>query len=77
MLNNAIVLIDRIQIEVGENGLALRGADTKAAQQMFWPIKLTTTVGGLLSLWRGCDSLFVSEAVAIQIGVVFGSILTL
>lgn len=79
VINNAIVLIDRIQIEIDENGLAPGAAVIEAAQQRFRPIILTTatTVGGLLPLWLGGDPLFVSMAVAILFGLIFATVLTL
>ena len=79
VINNAIVLIDRIRIEIEENGLEPAQAVIEAAQRRLRPILLTTatTAGGLLPLWFGGDPLFVSMAVAILFGLVFATILTL
>ena len=79
VINNAIVLIDRIRIEIDENGLDPPQAVLEAAQRRLRPIVLTTatTVGGLLPLWFGGDPLFVSMAVAILFGLVFATVLTL
>ena len=79
VINNAIVLIDRIRIEIDENGLAPGPAVLEAAQRRIRPIVLTTatTAGGLLPLWFGGDPLFVSMAVAILFGLVFATVLTL
>ncbi|MDE0082482.1 MAG: efflux RND transporter permease subunit [Gammaproteobacteria bacterium] len=79
VINNAIVLIDRIRIEIDENGLEPGPAVLEAAQRRLRPIVLTTatTVGGLLPLWFGGDPLFVSMAVAILFGLVFATLLTL
>lgn len=79
VINNAIVLIDRIRIEIDENGLEPSQAVVEAAQRRLRPIVLTTatTVGGLLPLWFGGDPLFVSMAVAILFGLVFATVLTL
>jgi len=79
VINNAIVLIDRIRIEIDENGLEPRSAVLQAAQARFRPIILTTatTVGGLLPLWFGGDPLFVSMAIAILFGLIFATVLTL
>lgn len=79
VINNAIVLIDRIGIEIGENGLDPPRAILEAAQRRLRPILLTTatTAGGLLPLWFGGDPLFVSMAVAILFGLVFATVLTL
>ncbi len=79
VINNAIVLIDRIRIEMEENGLEAGSAVLQAAQTRFRPIMLTTatTVGGLLPLWFGGDPLFVSMAIAILFGLIFATVLTL
>jgi len=79
VINNAIVLLDRIRIEIEENGLEPAQAVLEAAQRRLRPIVLTTatTAGGLLPLWLGGDPLFVSMAVAILFGLVFATFLTL
>ncbi len=79
VINNAIVLLDRIRIEIEENGLDPARAVLEAAQRRLRPIVLTTatTAGGLLPLWLGGDPLFVSMAVAILFGLVFATFLTL
>ena len=79
VINNAIVLLDRIRIEIEDNGLAPPRAVLEAAQRRLRPIVLTTatTAGGLLPLWFGGDPLFVSMAVAILFGLVFATFLTL
>lgn len=79
VINNAIVLIDRIRIEIDDNGLDPGPAVLEAAQRRLRPIILTTatTAGGLLPLWFGGDPLFVSMAVAILFGLVFATVLTL
>ena len=79
VINNAIVLIDRIQIEMIESGLEPYQAVITAAQQRMRPIILTTatTVGGLLPLWIGGDPLFVSMAVAMMFGLLIATFLTL
>ena len=55
VINNAIVLLDRIRIEIDENGLDPASAVIEAAQRRLRPILLTTatTIGGLLPLWIG------------------------
>ena len=52
VINNAIVLIDRIGIEITQNGLEPAQAIVEAAQRRFRPILLTTatTIAGLLPL---------------------------
>ena len=79
VINNAIVLIDRIQIEMDENGHPPARAVIEAGQRRLRPILLTTatTIGGLLPLWLGGDPLFVSMAVAILFGLLFATALTL
>ncbi|WP_420438760.1 efflux RND transporter permease subunit [Candidatus Palauibacter sp.] len=79
VINNAIVLIDRIRIEIDENGMEAGPAVLEAAQRRLRPIILTTatTAGGLLPLWFGGDPLFVSMAVAILFGLIFATVLTL
>jgi multidrug efflux pump subunit AcrB len=79
VINNAIVLIDRIRIEIEENGREPRRAVVEAAQRRLRPILLTTatTVGGLVPLWLGGGPLFEAMAVAIIFGLLFATALTL
>jgi multidrug efflux pump subunit AcrB len=79
IINNAIVLIDRIKIEIEENGLSPAQAVIHAAQQRLRPILLTTatTIGGLLPLWFFGGPLWESMAVAIIFGLLFATVLTL
>lgn len=79
VINNAIVLIDRIKIEIEENGLEPQRAIIEAAQRRLRPILLTTatTVGGLVPLWLGGGALFSAMAVAILFGLLFATVLTL
>jgi multidrug efflux pump subunit AcrB len=79
VINNAIVLIDRIKIEIEENGLEPARAVVEAAQRRLRPILLTTatTVGGLIPLWLGGGPLFEAMAVAIIFGLIFATLLTL
>ncbi|MEJ2756787.1 MAG: efflux RND transporter permease subunit, partial [Gammaproteobacteria bacterium] len=55
VINNAIVLIERIQLEHHDNGVALHEAIIVAAQRRLRPILLTTatTVLGLIPLYWG------------------------
>ena len=78
IINNAIVLIDRIQIEL-EQGKAHGIAVIDAAKQRLRPILLTTatTVGGMLPLWINHDPMFESLAIAVIFGLVFATVLTL
>lgn len=79
VINNAIVLIDRIKIEIEQNGLAPSKAIVEAAQRRFRPILLTTctTIGGMLPLWYGGGPMFEPMAVAIIFGLMFATLLTL
>ncbi len=79
VINNAIVLIDRIKIEIDENGLAPARAVIEAAQRRLRPILLTTmtTIGGMLPLWYGGGPMFEPMAIAIIFGLFFATGLTL
>jgi multidrug efflux pump subunit AcrB len=79
VINNAIVLIDRIRIERVENGLEPQRAVIEAAQRRLRPILLTTatTIGGLIPLYLGGGSLWEPMAIAIMFGLAFATILTL
>ncbi|MEM7569042.1 MAG: efflux RND transporter permease subunit [Pseudomonadota bacterium] len=79
IINNAIVLIDRINIEREQNGRAAADAVIEACQQRLRPILLTTctTVGGMLPLWISHDPMFETMAVAIIFGLLFATLLTL
>ncbi|MEM9399121.1 MAG: efflux RND transporter permease subunit [Verrucomicrobiota bacterium] len=78
IINNAIVLIDRINIEQ-ENGRAPGDAIIEACQQRLRPILLTTTttVGGMLPLWISHDPMFETMAVTVIFGLLFATMLTL
>jgi multidrug efflux pump len=79
VINNAIVLIERIELEIRENGLAPPAAVVEAAQRRLRPILLTTatTIGGLLPLWFGGGPLWEAMAIAIIFGLSFATVLTL
>lgn len=79
IINNAIVLLDRIKIEIEENGRDDQLAIVHACQQRLRPILLTTatTVGGMIPLWTGGNPMFVPMAIAIIFGLMFATILTL
>ena len=76
---SAIVLLDRIGIEIEENGLSEDRAVVEAAQRRFRPILLTTatTVAGLLPLWFGGGPMYEPMAIAIIFGLIFATLLTL
>ncbi len=79
VVNNAIVLLDRIQIEIEERGLTPPHAVIEASQRRLRPILLTTvtTIGGLLPLWLGGGPMWEPMAVAIIFGLLFATVLTL
>jgi len=79
VINNAIVLIDRIEIEIDQNGLEPRRAIIEAAQRRLRPILLTTatTVCGLIPLWVGGGPMWEPMAVSIIFGLLFATVLTL
>ncbi len=79
VINNAIVLLDRIQIEIQENQLPPQKAIMEAAQRRLRPIFLTTatTIGGLIPLYFGGGPMWEPMAVAIIFGLGFATLLTL
>ena len=79
VINNAIVLIDRIQIELDRAGRASIEAIVAAAQQRFRPILLTTctTTLGLIPLYLGGGLMWEPMAVAIMVGLLFATVITL
>ena len=79
VINNAIVLLDRIKIGTEDHGLEPNRAIIEAAQHRLRPILLTTltTVGGLLPLWLGGGPMYEPMAIAIIFGLVFATTLTL
>ncbi len=79
VINNAIVLIDRIQIEIEQNGLPPWRAVLESGKRRLRPILLTTltTVGGLVPLWLGGGPMWEPMAIAIIFGLVFATVLTL
>ncbi len=79
VINNAIVLIDRIQIELDQSGRASIEAIVAAAQQRFRPILLTTctTTLGLIPLYFGGGLMWEPMAVAIMVGLLFATVITL
>jgi multidrug efflux pump subunit AcrB len=78
VINNAIVLIDRIQQEI-EEGKSGQDAIVQAAQKRFRPILLTTitTLCGLLPLAIQGGPLWESMAWTIIGGLLFATVLTL
>lgn len=79
VINNAIVLIDRIELEKTENGLSPYLAICTAAQRRLRPILLTTTttVVGMIPLWMGGGVMWEPMAIAIIFGLLGATVLTL
>ncbi len=79
VINNAIVLIDRIKIEMDDFGRQPFDAIVGAAQQRFRPIILTTftTTLGLIPLYLGGGLMWEPMAIAIMIGLLFATVITL
>ncbi len=79
VINNAIVLLDRIQIEQEEFGRKPYDAVVAAAQQRFRPILLTTftTTLGLIPLYLGGGLMWEPMAVSIMVGLLFATVITL
>ncbi|MBB63594.1 MAG: acriflavine resistance protein B [Waddliaceae bacterium] len=79
VVNNAIVLLDRIEYEQEENGLEPFESIISASQSRLRPILLTTltTIGGLVPLWLSGGPLFEPMAIALIFGLAFSTVLTL
>ncbi|MBB3699527.1 efflux RND transporter permease subunit [Flammeovirga yaeyamensis] len=79
VINNAIVLIERIEVEEKELKKAPLQAVIDACLQRFRPIILATftTVLGLIPLYLGGGAIWEPMAVTIMVGLMFGTIITL
>ncbi|WP_310620448.1 efflux RND transporter permease subunit [Flexibacterium corallicola] len=79
IINNAIVLIDRIDIEMKKDGVEPIEAIVAAAKTRLRPIIMTTvtTIVGLMPLLIAQDRLFYGMATVIAFGLGVGTILTL
>ena len=79
IINNAIVLLDRIAMEIDEFGRSQFDAIMAACQQRFRPILLTTatTVLGMTPLLWGGTAMFKPMAITIIFGLAFATALTL
>ncbi len=79
IINNAIVLLDRIAIELEKYGRSQQDAVIHACQQRLRPILLTTatTVLGMTPLLWGGTTMFVPMAITIIFGLAFATMLTL
>ncbi len=79
IINNAIVLLDRIEIEIRDFGRTRADAVMVACQQRLRPIFLTTatTVLGMTPLLWGDTAMFKPMAITIIFGLAFATALTL
>ncbi|MBL4772695.1 MAG: efflux RND transporter permease subunit, partial [Alcanivoracaceae bacterium] len=79
VINNAIVLLDRIGIEQRELGRSEANAIINACLQRFRPIILATftTVLGLIPLYLSGGEMWEGMAVSIMVGLLFGTMITL
>ena len=79
VINNAIILIERIDYELEVTKLSPQDAIIEATQRRLRPIVLTTmtTIGGLLPLWIGGGAMWQPMAIAIIFGLLFSTVLTL
>jgi len=79
VINNAIVLLDRIKLEREQHGRPAGEAVIHSAQQRLRPILLTTatTILGLIPLYLGGGPMWEPMAVAIMVGLAFATLLTL
>jgi len=79
IINNAIVLINRIKIEIDDLGKPPAEAVVAACLQRFRPVMLTTgtTVLGMMPLWWGGTAMLKPLAISIILGLLFATLLTL
>ena len=79
VINNAIVLLDRVGIENKASGKKLNDAIVVACLQRFRPIILATftTVLGMLPLYLSGGEMWEGMAVSIMVGLLFGTVITL
>lgn len=79
VINNAIVLVDRMEVEQNDFGRHIKDAIIVACLQRFRPIILATftTVLGLIPLYVSGGEMWEGMAVSIMVGLLFGTIITL
>ena len=79
VINNAIILIERIQTEEKENGFSAYESIIEASLSRFRPIVLTTltTVLGLVPLWYSGGAMWEPMAISIIFGLMVSTMFTL
>jgi len=78
VINNAIVLIDRMEVELAA-GRTAQDSVIAACLQRFRPILLSTftTILGLVPLYLSGGEMWEGMAISIMIGLLFGTVITL
>ncbi|QZT38763.1 efflux RND transporter permease subunit [Halosquirtibacter xylanolyticus] len=79
VINNAIVLVDRIDFELDADPKSRVEAVIEACVQRFRPIILSTltTVMGLIPLYLNGGEIWQPMAITIMVGLLFGTVITL
>ncbi|PCJ47480.1 MAG: acriflavine resistance protein B [Gammaproteobacteria bacterium] len=79
VINNAIVLLERIKLELENTAIPASQAIIVACQKRLRPIVLTTatTISGLLPLYLGGGEMWEPMALSIMGGLLFSTLLTL
>ncbi len=79
VINNAVVLLEKIKFEISVCGQSPHDAIIIAAQKRIRPILLTTvtTILGLIPLWIGGGPIWEPMAISIIFGLAFATVLTL
>ena len=79
VINNAIVLLDRIDFELEANSRNTQDALVAACLQRFRPILLATftTILGMIPLYLSGGEMWQGMAVCIMFGLLFGTLITL
>lgn len=79
VINNAIVLLDRIRIEIEDHDMGPNEAILAACRHRMRPIVLTTltTTIGLVPLYLGGGAIWEPMAVSIMAGLLFATLITL
>eukprot|EP00903_Cladosiphon_okamuranus_P004380 g4378.t1 len=79
VINNAIVLLDRMDVELARNGRSIQDAVVVACLARFRPILLATftTVLGMIPLYLSGGEMWEGMAVCIMFGLLFGTLITL
>ena len=79
VINNAIVLLDKIEMEIAVSKRNPYDAVIRATNERFRPILLTTftTSLGLIPLWLGGGAMWEPMAIGIIFGLLFATVITL